>query len=109
MTTARFLKTGSRIGGVELSDHAGYAEEGQDIVCAAVSASVDLTSCLLGDILGIPYSASVDSEQAVIRLMLPDILSESDEMQAQNALKALLVYLTDLKGRYPEYIDVMEV
>ena len=109
MTTARFFKTGSRIGGVELSDHADYAEEGQDIVCAAVSASVDLTSCLLGDILGIPYSAEVDPEQAVIRLMLPESLSEQDEMQAQNALRALQVYFENLKGRYPENIDVMEV
>ena len=30
---------GEYIGSVESNGHAGYAEEGQDIVCAAVSAS----------------------------------------------------------------------
>ncbi|MFR4972022.1 MAG: ribosomal-processing cysteine protease Prp [Butyricicoccus pullicaecorum] len=34
---------------VDLIGHAGYAEEGEDIVCAAVSSSVQLIHALLYD------------------------------------------------------------
>ena len=35
---------------VDLIGHAGYAEEGEDIVCAAVSSSVQLIHALLYDV-----------------------------------------------------------
>lgn len=109
MTTVRFFTTGARIDAVEVSGHADYAEEGSDIVCAAVSSTLDLTSCLLGDILGIELDTEVDSEQARISLALPKELDERTEEQAQNALSAFMVYLTNLKARYENHIEVMEV
>ena len=109
MTTARFYLTGSRIDAVEVSEHAGYAEAGEDIVCAAVSANLDLTSCLLQDIMGLAIKTEVDEEQARIRIELPDQMEEADEIQAQNALSALMLYCTNLKARYQDFIEVMEV
>lgn len=76
MTTARFYLTGSRIDAVEVSEHAGYAEEGEDIVCAAVSANLDLTSCLLEDVMGLAIRTEVDEENARIRIELPNDLEE---------------------------------
>ena len=109
MTTARFYLTGSRIDAVEVSEHAGYAEAGEDIVCAAVSANLDLTSCLLQDIMGLAIKTEVDEEQARIRIELPDQMEEADEIQAQNALSALMLYCINLKARYQDFIEVMEV
>lgn len=77
MTTARFYLTGSRIDAVEVSEHAGYAEAGEDIVCAAVSANLDLTSCLLEDVMGLAIRTEVDEENARIRLELPSSLEGS--------------------------------
>ena len=37
MTKIRIFRRGKNYRGFEASDHAGYAEEGEDIVCAAVS------------------------------------------------------------------------
>ena len=37
MTTVTFLTEESRIIGFDAKGHSGYAEEGEDIVCAAVS------------------------------------------------------------------------
>lgn len=101
--------TGSRIDAVEVANHAGYAEAGEDVVCAAVSATLDLTSCLLEDILGLHMQTEVDEEAARIRLTLPKELEESDEIQAQNACSALMLYLINLKARYQDFIEVMEV
>ncbi|MDO4174573.1 MAG: ribosomal-processing cysteine protease Prp [Eubacteriales bacterium] len=109
MTTARFFTTGSRIDAVEITGHAGYAQEGEDIVCAAVSANLDLTSCLLADVLGLALTTEVDEQHASIRIALPDQLEEAEEIQAQNALSALMLYLINLKARYQDFIEVMEV
>ena len=40
MTEVTFHSEGSRISGFEVRGHSGYAPEGEDIVCAAVSALV---------------------------------------------------------------------
>lgn len=109
MTTARFFTTGSRIDAVEVTDHAGYAQEGEDIVCAAVSANLDLTSCLLEDVMGLAIKTEIDEEHAKIRIELPDKLETAEEIQAQNALSALMLYFINLKARYQDFIEVMEV
>lgn len=109
MTTARFFTTGSRIDAVEVTGHAGYAEEGEDIVCAAVSANLDLTSCLLSDVMGLAIKTEVDEAEARIRIELPAKLDEAEEVQAQNALDALMLYFINLKARYQDFIEVMEV
>ncbi len=109
MTTARFFTTGSRIDAVEVAGHAGYAEEGEDIVCAAVSATLDLTSCLLADVMGLDIRTEIDGEQTRIRIELPKTLGEAEEIQAQNALDALMLYYVNLKAQYQDFIEVMEV
>lgn len=109
MTTARFFTAGSRIEAVEVSNHAGYAEEGADVVCAAVSANLDFTSCILQDVMGLALKTEIDEENASIRLTLPEKLDEADEIQAQNVLDALMLYFIDLKARYQDFIEVMEV
>lgn len=109
MTAIRFFTTGSRIDAVEAAGHAGYAQEGEDIVCAAISASLDLTSCLLSDVMGLAVQVQADEENAVIRMELPKTLDEADEVQAQNALDALMLYFINLKARYQDFIEVMEV
>ena len=109
MTTARFYLTGSRIDAVEVSEHAGYAEAGEDIVCAAVSANLDLTSYLLKNIINLTIQTEIDEKNARIRLELPNSLEEAEETQAQNALNALMLYFINLKARYQDFIEVMEV
>lgn len=109
MTTARFFMTGSRIHAVEVTGHAEYAEEGSDIVCAAVSANLALTSCLLSDVMGLEIKTEVEEETARIRIELPAKLDEAEEVQAQNALDALMLYFINLKAQYQDFIEVMEV
>lgn len=109
MTTARFSTTGGCIRSVELSGHAGYAEQGEDIVCAAISSTLDLTSCFLEDILGLQLQTEVDENSGRILLTLPEQMESEDAIQAQNAMSALMVYYINLGVRYPDFIEVMEV
>ena len=53
MTTVTFHTEGSRIVSFEVQGHSGYAPEGEDIVCAAVTSAVRLAECAVNDVLGL--------------------------------------------------------
>ena len=53
MTTAIFHTEGRRITGFTVQGHSGYASEGEDIVCAAVTSAVRLAECAVNDVLGL--------------------------------------------------------
>jgi uncharacterized protein YsxB (DUF464 family) len=49
MIKAVFEKKNGRVCGVSVSGHAGYADAGEDIVCASVSSAVQLCANLITD------------------------------------------------------------
>ena len=109
MTTIAFHLEGSRIVGFEVKGHSGYADEGSDIVCAAVTSAVRLCECAINDVLGLEASVKVRQKDASISLKLPGSLGQTNESTCQTLLTALMVYLTELHEEYPENISVLEV
>jgi uncharacterized protein YsxB (DUF464 family) len=99
---------GERIVAFDARDHAGYAEEGHDIVCAAISSAVNLVHATVNQVLGLAAAVKVDPETGYLSFHLPGGLSELDEATCQNLLTGLMVYLSDLQSEYPEYLDVNE-
>ena len=108
MTTASFATDGSRIVSFTVKGHSGLAESGEDILCAAVTSAVRLTECAVNDVLGLEASVKVRERDAAITLRLPGGLGEENESTCQTLLTALMVYLTELHGEYPENIIVVE-
>ena len=109
MTTATFFSEGSRIVGFEVKGHSGYAPEGEDIVCAAVTSAVRLTECAVNDVLGLEASVKVREKDASITLKLPAALGQTNESICQTLLAALMVHFVQLAEEYPENLSVMEV
>ena len=109
MTTVTFHTEGKRIVGFECKGHSGYADAGEDIVCAAVTSAVRLTECLVNDVLGLEASVKVREKDASITLKLPNGLGQTNESTCQALLTALMVYCTELHEEYPENISVLEV
>ena len=107
MTTVTFRMEGDRITGFTVQGHSGYAEEGSDIVCAAVTSAVRLTECAVNDILGLEASVRVKEES--ISLKLPGGLGETNESTCQTLLTAMMVYFTDLREEYPDNIIVYDM
>ena len=105
MTKVKFYRAQDGYTAVDLQGHAGYAEEGEDIVCAAVSRSVQLIHALLYDVQRIPVDTLIEDEGAHIRLTLP----EGRRAAGQDALRAFWLHLTELEQNYPEFINVTEV
>ena len=109
MTTVTFQTEGSRIVGFEVKGHSGYAPEGEDIVCAAITSAVRLTECAVNDVLGLEAAVMVKQKDASISLKLPSALGQTNESICQTLLAALMVHCVQLAEEYPENISVMEV
>jgi uncharacterized protein YsxB (DUF464 family) len=107
MTTISFRTEEGRIASFDVSGHSGYAEEGADIVCAAITSAVRLVECTLNEVLGLGAAVKVD--EAHIHLRVPGGLSASNEAACQAVLAGLMVYLTELRDEFPDYMTVLEV
>ena len=107
MTRCEFFTENDRITGFSVSGHSGYAENGADIVCAAVSAVVTMAEATINDVCGAKAKVRVKDEQARISLTLPVSCDEEETVQA--VLAGMMVTLCSLRDDYPDYIEVLEV
>ena len=107
MTRCEFFTEGERITGFSVSGHSGYAESGQDIVCAAISAVVSMAEATINDVCGAKAKVRVKDEQARISLTLPASCDEEESVQV--VLAGMMLTLCSLRDDYPDYIEVLEV
>ena len=96
-----------RITGFCVSGHSGYAENGQDIVCAAISTAVTMAEAIINDVCGAKAKVRVKEEDARITLTLPVSCDEEETVQA--VLSGLMLTLINLREDYEDYIEVLEV
>ena len=66
---------------MDILGHAGYAEEGEDIVCAAISSAVMLTTVLLDDIQHVPVESTADEDNTHIHIELQQAVWSADRMR----------------------------
>ncbi len=105
MTQIKFYLSQGNLAAVDLLGHAGYADEGEDIVCAAITSAVQLTHALLYDVQRLAVDAVIEDEGAHICLRLP----AGQIAAGQDGLRALHIFYTELAAQYPEYLSVTEV
>lgn len=110
MTTVRIRKTAGNVSGIEISGHSGYAAEGEDIVCAAVTSAVRYAEVLLNDILGLDIPFRIDSGSTCISFSVPSPppTGESDSL-LQSVFMGFVRYMEQLSAEYPDHIKVTEV
>ena len=108
MTRVEFFSQDDKITGFCCQGHSGYAEEGADIVCAAVSATVSFASNTITDVLGVRAKLKVKEDEARITLTLPTSYEDEDAVQA--VLQGMMLTLTSWRDQYPDNLEVvMEV
>ena len=98
MIRFKFVRSGKANVGFECSGHAGYAEAGQDIVCAAVSSAVQLTANLITETFGIEAQVSAKGDTVNIR-------TDGSEIPAK-LLEALSVHLQCISEEFPGTIKL---
>ena len=107
MTRCEFFTEDDRITGFTISGHSGYAEAGQDIVCAAISAVVTMAEATINDVCGAKAKVRVKEEGARVTLTLPASCDEEEAVQA--VLAGMLLTLCGMRDDYPDFIEVLEV
>lgn len=107
MTRVEFSNHDGRISGFCCAGHSGYAEQGSDVVCAAVSSAVKFAEHTIVDVLGEHAKTKVSENDARITLTLPAACEDENAVQA--VLTGLMLTLCDLRDEFPDYIEVMEV
>jgi len=107
MTVVRFEGAPDRLSGFTCQGHSGYAEAGEDIVCAAVTSAVRLAECTINDVFLAGADVSVDAETAAVTLRLPRKCP--NEAACRGVLQGLLLYLRELSLENPNYLSVLEV
>ena len=107
MTRCEFYTEEDRITGFSISGHSGYDENGQDIVCAAITAVVTMAEATINDVCGGKAKVRVKDEDARITLTLPASCDEEESVQA--VLAGMMLTLCSLRDDYPDFIEVLEV
>ena len=107
MTKVTFHSANSRLDGFVVEGHSGYAEEGSDIVCAAISAAVGLTECTINEVMALGAQVKVREKDARISLKLPPKLNEASDSLCQALLTGLLVSLQSVGEEYPDNLTVL--
>ncbi len=92
---------GTPVNGFSISGHAGYAVEGADIVCAAVSSAAYMTVNTVTDVLNItPATLSVDDGNMYLKL------DKNDAQKCSDVMKGFVLHIRSLEEQYKQYITV---
>lgn len=103
MITAKFFRQKGEPVGFLVSGHAGYADAGEDIVCAAVTSAVELTANAVTELLRVPARLEVTENQVLLEL------PKACAPEAVLFLKALRLQLKLIREDYSECISVSDV
>ena len=85
--------------GWTVSGHAGAAESGKDIVCAAVSSAVYMTANTITEVCGV--QAEIDVNDGWFSLKI----DAKDADACHTVLEGFSLHLQQLQQQYPEYIE----
>lgn len=92
--------------GFEAKGHTGYADEGSDIVCAAVSALTQAAAIGLLEV--IKLQAALEIDEAHMYCMLQKDIDGSDMDKAELILETLAASLRSLAETHGDYIKLTD-
>ena len=90
--------------GFQVFGHAGYAEEGEDIVCAAISVLTINTINAIDTFTDVSVSLETDEEQGLIRYKVLDKPTKETTLLLETMCLGLSSMVED--ENYAEYIDL---
>ena len=104
MTKATFYFDSDVPYGFLISGHSGFAENGEDIVCASVSSAAYMTANTITEVLGV--NAQIEVSDAKMKL----IVNKEQRHITKDILLGLKLHLEGLEEQYPEFLEtLMEV
>ncbi|MBR6337281.1 MAG: ribosomal-processing cysteine protease Prp [Ruminococcus sp.] len=90
----------SRLLGLHISGHAGLAEEGEDVVCAAVSSAVMMTCNTITEVYKINAKVNVEDNDILLKLV------SDDKGDGDRLLLGLMLQLDLISQDYPGTLKI---
>lgn len=111
VTKITFFRKNGVFYGFRETGHTGFGEEGDDILCSALSAMTMLIINTLEVVLSCPVDYKIDDETADVTLRcnsaLPECESDAKKnFAASGMIEGYFVQLCDLVEEYYDYLDV---
>ncbi len=100
MIRVKMLRKGDALVGFTVSGHAGAGEQGNDIVCAAVSSAVYMTANTITEICGCP--AEIEERDGYLSCAV----SEKDAERCQTILQGFSLHMQQMHSQYSQYIEL---
>ena len=104
MTKITIFKTDDIIWSYQVKGHSGFAEEGKDIVCSAVSTATQMTLVGLKEVLKLKVESIIEDGFLQVRLLDGD----ENNKDAQILLNTMFLTLQDIAKNYAKNVK-MEV
>lgn len=107
MIRVRFYYRRRRIRRLSVKGHAGFAEYGRDIVCAAVSVLAQTAVLALRMIAGLEPKVRLD--QGLLEISLPARASHEAEAKAFVILDTVALGLAEIAKEHPRYVSIEHI
>ena len=92
--------------GFRARGHSGYAESGQDIVCAAVSALTQTIANGIEAVAKIPANVHINEKKAALEVTITPEATENQLKQAQLLFETLHQGLQAIEDEYPRNVSI---
>ena len=99
--------SGGVIRSFTVSGHSGYAEEGSDIVCAAVSTAVQSVAIGASEVIGIG-SCDIKTGEAYFEWSCPEGLDEETLSKLKVLTETAYLVIGQAKEQFPRYLRISE-
>lgn len=103
MTAVTLLLRGGELVGFDIAGHTGFAQAGQDILCAAISSAAYLTANTITDVVGAKAETAVSDGRMKI------LVSARDEEKCRDILKGFELHIRQLCQQYPKGIRIIKL
>lgn len=94
------LQTGGVLAGYHITGHSGFAQQGFDIVCSAVSSAAYMAANTITEVKQADAGITVDDGLMYVKLSLQDAAACADILQG------FKLHIQALAEQYPKYITV---
>ena len=105
MTKVEIFRKNGNIIGYKASGHSEYSEQGSDIICSAISTSLQMTLIGIQEVLKLKVDFKIND--GFLDVDLKNI--SLDKLTQTNILtEAMAIFLKELTKQYPKYIRLVE-
>lgn len=110
MTSVKIFRSSGSPTKVEVHGHSGYANAGEDIVCAAITAALRLIEATFNDVLFLKLPVKTDNKTASVTIDFTSVPLGSENWYTIDVLiKGFALLVDQLSTEFPENIQLLEV